>query len=87
MKKAFQRASLAVALIALSLWFLAGANLGWTRTSVPVKTLDEVTGLEGITYEKRWVPGIEMMAVALLVSGALGASSFLFSQKPRTLNE
>ncbi|MHB1306405.1 MAG: hypothetical protein ACYDC1_07510 [Limisphaerales bacterium] len=87
MKKAFQRASLAIALIALSLWFFAGANFGWTRTSVPVKTLDEITGLEGIAYEKRWVPGIELLGAALVLSGSLVASSLLFSRKPRTSNE
>jgi hypothetical protein len=55
-----------------------GFNPGWTRTSVPVKTVDEVTGIEGIQYRKQFVPGLELLAGALLGSGLLAATSLLF---------
>jgi len=67
--------------VSLIVWLATGPNFGWTRTSVPVKTIDEVTGIEGISYEKRFVPGLEVMAGALLVSALLAGVSFLFRDK------
>ena len=62
-------------------WVAAGANRGWTRTSVPKKVVDEVTGIEGVTYEKKFVPGVEFPAVATGVALALTGISFLFRTK------
>lgn len=70
---------------ALIWWLAAGANRGWTKTSVPVKTVDEVTGLEGIEYRKQFVPGVEWLGVSLLAAGVLGGLSFVF-RKPQTSN-
>jgi hypothetical protein len=70
---------------AAAFWVFAGANRGWTRTSEPRKTLDEVTGIEGITYEKRFVPGLDFLGGALLGGGILAGASLLF-RKPTTLN-
>jgi hypothetical protein len=33
-------------LSAMGPWLAGGANHGWTKNSVPRKTLDEVTGIE-----------------------------------------
>lgn len=77
-----QLASLVVALGAVAFWLLAGANRGWTRTSEPKKSLDEVTGIEGITYEKRFVPGLDFLWGALLGGGILAGASLLFRKKP-----
>ncbi len=63
-------------------WLAAGANPGWYKDQVPVKRIDEVTGLEGITYEKRFVPGVDILALACVTSAALTGLSFLFSRKP-----
>jgi hypothetical protein len=69
-------------LLASSLfWLLGGAHRGWTKTSVPVKTLDEVTGIEGIQYESRFVPGIDFLAGGLLLAAALAGSSCFFRNK------
>jgi len=59
-------------------WLSLGANRGWTRTSVPVKTVDEVTGIEGITYRKQFVPGLDLLAGALLGAGVLAGASLFF---------
>ncbi len=37
-----------VALAAVAFWAATGANRGWTKTSVPVKKLDEITGIEAM---------------------------------------
>ena len=45
-------------------WLATGANRGWTKTSVPVKTLDEVAGIEGISYQKKFLPGVDFLGAA-----------------------
>lgn len=59
-------------------WLALGANRGWTRTTVPVKTIDEVTGIEGIQYRKQFVPGLDLLGGALLAAGGIAGASFLF---------
>ncbi len=81
MKKLLRIIAVAVALAATATWLATGANRGWTKTSVEKKTVDEVTGLEGITYDKRFVPGLDFLGGALLGAGVLGSVSFLFRSK------
>lgn len=66
---------------ALLAWGAAGANRGWTKTIVPVKKLDEVTGIEGIEYQKRFVPGLDFLGTAALGAGVLAGASFLFPKR------
>ena len=82
MKKSLRILALVVALAAAGTWFVTGANRGWTKTSVEKKTLDEVTGLEAITYEKKFLPGLDFLGCALLGAGALASLSFLFRNQP-----
>ena len=49
MKKILRRLALLVLVGASITWLATGANRGWTKTSEPVKTIDEVIGIEGIT--------------------------------------
>jgi polyisoprenoid-binding protein YceI len=51
MNRWLQIAALVLGVAAVILWAALGANRGWTRTTVPVRTIDEVTGIEGITYQ------------------------------------
>ena len=46
-------------LAALGLWLARGANRGWTKTSVPVKRTDEITGIAVDDYKKSFVPGLD----------------------------
>jgi hypothetical protein len=74
--------ALIIAFAAVALWLVLGANRGWTKTSVAVVTLDEVTGLEGRTYKKRFVPGVDFLGVALAGAGVLaGLSVFVRNRK------
>lgn len=82
MNESVRRAIQFVALIAvfgaLAFWTATGASRGWSKTSVPTKTVDEVTGIEAINYENRFVPGVDFLAAALLGAGILTGVSFLF---------
>ena len=78
MKKILRRLALLIFVGALLTWLATGANRGWTKTSEPVKTMDEVTGIEGITYQKRFAPGLDFLGAGLLGAGVLTGVSFLF---------
>ncbi|MEY2408350.1 MAG: hypothetical protein QOF48_1020 [Verrucomicrobiota bacterium] len=82
-KRALRLIALAVLLGAAGVWLAAGANRGWTKTTIPVKKMDEVLGIEGITYEKRFVPGLDFLAKAALGAGFLTGITFLFPNKTK----
>jgi hypothetical protein len=82
MSKNVLRAVAAILTVAAAgMWLATGPNLGWTKTSVPVKRTDEVTGITVDDYQKRFVPGIDFLGAALLGSGILTGASFLFRNK------
>jgi len=76
MKRSLRLVSIVLALVAALAWLTLGANRGWTRTTVPVKITDEVTGLEAIQYQRKFVPGVDVLALVLLAAGALAGISF-----------
>lgn len=80
--KALRLLALVLAAAAAVTWLATGANRGWTKTSVPTKTVDEITGLESITYERRFVPGLDFLGAALLGAALLAGGSLLFRQPP-----
>ncbi len=83
MKRLLQILAVLVVLAAGTTWLVTGANRGWTKTSVAVKTLDPVTEIEGITYQKKFLPGVDFLGGAAAVAVVLAAASFLF-RKPTT---
>jgi hypothetical protein len=83
MKKILRLLAALLAVGSLAFWAAAGANRGWTKTSVPREIADPVTGIEGVRYEKHFVPGVDFLGVALLGAGVLTGASFLFRTKPK----
>jgi len=81
MRTSFRLAALAVMVMSTALWFFAGPNLGWTKTSVPRLEKDEVTKQDYTKSEKRFVPGIDFLGTALIASGALLAGASLCRKK------
>lgn len=81
MKKSLRLLAVLVALGAAGTWLATGANRGWTKTSVERRTLDEITGIEKISYENAFLPGVDFLGVALAGAGALAGASFLFRNK------
>ena len=82
MRRTLQILALALVVATGILWFATGANKGWTKTSVEVITVDEVTCIEGRDYQKRFVPGVDFVGVALVGAGLLAGASLLFRNKP-----
>ncbi len=81
MKQIFRMMALGFVLAGLGFWLAAGAHRGWTQNNVPTKTLDQVTGIEGVTYEKKFVPGVDFLGAVLTGAGILLAASFRFRTK------
>jgi len=84
MTKTLRILALLLALAAAGTWVATGGNRGWTKTSVPVKTVDEITGIEAVSYEQRFLPGLEFLGAALLGASLLAVASFLFHNKQNT---
>ncbi len=86
MKRALQILALVAALGVPTVWLATGANRGWTKTSEAVKTLDEVTGIEGISYQKKFLPGVDFLGAGFGGAAVLAGAS-LFFRKPKTNNQ
>ena len=72
-----------LALVGLAVWLAGGANRGWTKNRVEKRTVDEVTGIEGITYEDRFVPGVDFLGGLMIGAGVLAGVSFLFRKRDK----
>ena len=70
-----------VILATVAFWAARGAHRGWSQNRVPVAQTDEITGLEYTSYEERYVPGVDFLALGFGAGLALAAASFLFRQK------
>ncbi len=81
MKKALRILAVVTLLAALGLWAAKGANRGWTINNIEHDTLDPVTGLSGVTWEKGFIPGWDFLAVAASMAGVMAGASFLFQSK------
>ena len=77
MKTALRLVSAMLLVGAVAWWMAAGTNRGWTKTSVPVKRTDEVTGITVDDYQKRFVPGVDFLGAAALGAVLLAGASFL----------
>lgn len=86
MKRALNALALLVVLGAAVIWFALGANRGWTKTSAPVKILDEITGIEAITYEDRFQPGLDFLAAGFVAGGVLAGLAFVISVTKNKIN-
>jgi hypothetical protein len=81
MKRGLRIFAVLLALGGLLYWLAAGANRGWTKNRVEKRTVDEVTGIEGVTFEKRFVPGVDFLGGIAISAGALAGTSFLIRKK------
>ena len=83
MKRILRIIALILIVGALAVWAATGGNRGWTKNKVQIKTVDEVTGLEGIQWQDKFVPGVDLLAASTLSAGVLVGISFLFRTKPK----
>lgn len=83
MKKSLQAVAALVALAAVGIWLATGAHRGWTKTQVEKITVDEITGIEGRSYDKQFVAGVELLGAGLLTAAALAGVSLFFRNQTK----
>lgn len=81
MKTTFRTLALIVALVVIAVWLATGSNRGWSKTSREIKTLDDITGIEGITHEKAFLPGVDFLGAGLAGAAVLAGASFFVRSK------
>ena len=87
MRSILQWLALGLAVVVLAGWLALGANRGWTKTTVTRWEKDPVTEIDGPVVEKKFVPGIDLVAVWF--TGALAlfiASRFASKTKNRPVS-
>lgn len=67
-------------------WALLGAHRGWSQNRVPVRQVDDVTGIEYVTYEDRFVPGVDFLGAGGILAAAALSLSFLPRLNPKSNN-
>jgi hypothetical protein len=83
MKRALRIIAALLVVGAIVFWAAAGANRGWTKTRVPQKVVDEVTGLEGIQWQNRFVPGVDFLGAAFFGAVILTGISIFVPAKSK----
>jgi hypothetical protein len=83
MKLSLRLLAFAVFVGANLLWLATGANHGWTKTHVSVNTLDEITGITAISYERRFIPGIDFLGAVVVVTAGLASASFFIGNNTK----
>lgn len=80
MKRSLQILAVVLAVATLSVWLAKGANTGFTKNRVPVKTVDPITEIEQVEWQDKFLPGVDFLGGGLIVGGALFVGS-LFIRK------
>ena len=83
MRKTLQLLAVLVLVAAGTTWLATGASRGWTKTTRPNGTLDEVTGIVDQTPVKCFVAGVDFLGAAAVGAGVLAGAS-LFFRKPKS---
>lgn len=81
MRLALRVTALILLLGTVGFWTAKGTHSGWSQNQVPVKQTDEITGIEFVTYEKRYVPGVDFLGAGTGLAAGLFAVSLFFKRK------
>lgn len=80
-RQVLRLAAVTLFLATVGFWAAKGAHTGWSQNKVPVKQTDEITGIEYVTYEDRFVPGVEILGAGTGLATGLFVVSLLFNSK------
>jgi hypothetical protein len=83
MKKTLRILAVLVVSATIATWLVTGANRGWTKTSVQTESIEPVTEMRVLHDEKKFLPGVDFLAIAFGGAAVLFGASFLF-RKPNT---
>jgi len=83
MKRLLQFLALALALATVTVWLAKGANTGWTKDRVQVKTLDPITEIEQVEWRDQFLPGLDFLGGGLVLAGGLAVGSLFFRKQTK----
>ena len=84
MKKGLRIIAVILAASSVIFWAATGANHGWTKNRVQIKTgVDAVTQQDITEWKNTFIPGVDFLGAALIGAGVLTGASFFFRTKPR----
>jgi len=81
MKRLLRIIAAVLLLGSVAFWVATGARRDFSQTQREIKTVDPVTGLDIIQWQKDFVPGIDFLAGTVFVTALLAGVSFLFGRK------
>jgi hypothetical protein len=81
LRQASRWLALVIAAGSVIFWVTQGSHRGWSQNRVPVPQIDDITGIEYVTYEERFVPGVDLLAGGIGAAAALFALSFFLRSK------
>jgi len=64
-------------------WALMGAHQGWSQDRIPRHAIDEVTGLVHVTYENRFLPGIDLLFGGCTAAVIVLLSAFFLQRRQK----
>lgn len=85
MHRWFFLAAFLVLVAAFVSWKSLGAHTGFTKNSVFVEKVDEVTGIVYQEPEDRFVPGLDFLATGAVAAGALGVIGLVIRSRRRRM--
>lgn len=74
-----------IALFVICFWSAKGYNRGWTKNQVPVTQIDPITEIPFVTYEKRFVPGVDYLGGGIFAGLLIFSATFLPARSPKKL--
>jgi hypothetical protein len=77
MRKMIRLFALLLAVVVVCIWCFGGRNTGWTKNKVFQPMHDPVTGLDGSVEVKKFVPGVDFLALGLGLAALQFGSSFI----------
>ncbi len=83
MKRALQIIAAVLAFTTVALWLVGGANPGWTKNRVQVKSIDPITEIEQIQWQDKFIPGLDILGGGLAVAAALFGGSFFIRKQTK----
>jgi hypothetical protein len=76
-------AAAVIALYAICIWAAKGYHRGWSMNQVPITHTDPITEIAYVTYEKRFVPGLDYLGGGIFVGVLLFSATFLPARRPK----
>lgn len=81
-----QRLALYVSLTGVIIWIIGGARRGFYVVSEEIHKIEPVTEIAYSDWHPKFLPGMETLLAALILSGSIFLLSFLFTQPSKSEN-